>query len=85
MYHAVKNFLHNELGITREWITGRLDDFVRGKVSTYLEHEMRHGWLEKLVHKAVENAVAQYVRNHVEIRPTSVTFEVLVGAKESPR
>lgn len=50
-YNETKNYIHNELGITKEWIKSIIEDTVKKEIAKYLNDE------EKL-----ENMIANEIR-----------------------
>lgn len=75
-HRAVKNILHNELGVTSEKVESLIVDFINKKAEKKLEDFMSSGRFEYMVNRQVEKASVPIVRKSLENQLAGIKINV---------
>lgn len=80
-HKAVKNILHNELGVTNEAVIKLITDFINHKAKKQFDDFMKTNAFEYMVNKHIENAIKPMVSGMLQRKLSGITINVTVESE----
>lgn len=80
-YKAIKNFLHNELGISRKVALDLIEDFIQKEVERRLDVYFYSSAFESKVERLVNKAIIPIAQNEIKTRINWAKLDITITPK----
>lgn len=75
---AVKNILHNELGITNEKVEQLITDYINNKFDKKVTDFINSTWFESMVNRRLDQALIPFVRENLKHQLAGISINVTI-------
>jgi predicted flavoprotein YhiN len=81
-YKAIKNFIHNELGISKQVVVDLTTEFIEKQVSEGIERYLNSKSFENTLNRRIDSRIVPVIEKEIRSKISWTKLEVTITPKE---